>query len=333
MPKGAYMAKLTLLFKDRILRVFALDSSDCLIGRDSDCTIPIDSLAIEPHHARVRLVGEEFMVEPTADTIQVQVNEQTITEAQQLREGDKIQIGKHTLRFSEESDVTGQSSVVTRMPTVGWIQIQSGSHLGRTIRLNKAFTRVGKPDVDLAVIAHRDQGYYLSHLHGDNTPQINHQDIGEESYKLQNEDQITIGELKLQFFADTIAAQNSEVAVIEQKHEQQRQFSRIPFDLSATLKTQTQSWETKLIDISLHGALIKEPSAFEVDQDRPYQLAIHLQGGADICMDVLIIHRQNEQLGLHCKDIDIDSITRLRQLIELNLGNPELLERELSALG
>jgi len=204
------MAKLTLSFKDRKLKVFALQSEDCLIGRASDCNIPIDSLAIEPHHARVRRLGEEFIVEPIADATRVRINEQTITEAQPLKEGDRIQIGKHTLRFSEETDMIGQSSVVTRMPTVGWIQIQSGSHLGRTIRLNKAFTRIGKPDIDLAVIAHRGQGYYLSHLQGDKTPQINHQDIGEETYKLQNEDKITVGELKLQFFADAIVDQDSE---------------------------------------------------------------------------------------------------------------------------
>jgi len=333
MPKGAFMAKLTLSFKDRKLKVFALQSRDCLIGRESDCAIPIDSLAIEPQHARVRPVGEGFIVEPLGDTTRVLINEQTITEAHQLKEGDHIQIGKHTLRFSEENDAIGQSSVVTKIPTVGWIQIQSGSHLGRTIRLNKAFTRIGKPEVDLSVIAHRDQGYYLSHLHGKNTPQINHQDIGEESYQLQNEDQITVGELKLQFFTDATAVQNSEVAVTEQEQEQQRQFSRVPFDVPVTLQTEQQSWETDLIDISLHGALIKSPRTFEADQKQLYQLAIHLEGGLDISMDVQIAHQENEGLGLHCKNIDVDSITHLRRLIELNLGNPELLERELSALG
>jgi len=333
MPKGAFMAKLTLSFKDRKLKVFALQSGDYLIGRESDCAIQIDSLAIEPHHARVRPAGEEFIVEPLGDTTQVRINAQTITEAQSLKEGDQIQIGKHTLRFSEQSDGIGQSSVVTSMPTVGWIQIQSGSHLGRTIRLNKAFTRIGKPDVDLSVIAHRDEGYYLSHLHGNNTPQINHKDIGEESYQLQNGDQITVGELKLQFFTDAIAVHNSEVAVTEQEQEQQRQFSRIPFEVPVTLQTEQQSWETDLIDISLHGALIKTPQIFEADQEQLYQLAIHLEGGLDICMDVLIAHHENEGVGLHCKNIDADSIAHLRRLIELNLGNPELLERELSALG
>lgn len=327
------MAKLTLSFKERILKVFALPSGECLIGRDSDCTVSIDSLAIEPRHARIRSVDEVFTVEPMSDAVEVQVNEEAISEARSLKEGDKIQIGKHTLRFSEESSVTDQNSIVTRIPTVGWIQIQSGSHLGRTIRLNKAFTRIGKPDVDLAVIAHRDHGYYLSYLHGDNKPQVNDEDIGEESHKLQNGDKITIGELKLQFFADTIAAHNSDLAITEQEPGKQRQFGRIPFEVSVTLRSQEQSWNTKLIDISLHGALIKAPPAFEANQEQWYQLAIHLEGGADICMEVQVAHHENEELGLHCKAIDSDSATRLRRLIELNLGNPALLERELSALG
>ena len=50
-------------------------------------------------------------------------------------------------------------------------------------------------------------------------------------------------------------------------------------------------------------------------------------------MVTLIAHYEDGVLGLHCKDIDTDSITHLRRLIELNLDNPELLERKLSALG
>jgi hypothetical protein len=33
-----------------------------------------------------------------------------------------------------------------------------------------------------------------------------------------------------------------------------------------------------------------------------------------------------------CKEIDLDSISHLRRLIELNLGDQEELERELGAL-
>jgi len=36
---------------------------------------------------------------------------------------------------------------------------------------------------------------------------------------------------------------------------------------------------------------------------------------------------------LRCLSIDLDSITHLRRLLELNLGDPQLVERELLQLG
>ena len=332
--QGIRMAKLTLSFKDRKLKVFALQSGECLIGRDPGCAIPIDSLAVEPRHACIRLTDENVTVEPASENARVHVNGQGIAEATQLNEGDQILIGKHTLSFSEESQGTVlESSVVTVLPSTGWMQIQSGSHLGRTIRLDKAFTRVGKPDGDLAIIAHREDGYYLSHLQGEQFPRINNRDIGEETRILHNGDAITVGELQVQFFSDAGSAQSSEVPVTEQEEKQQRKFSRIPFDVSVTLSADRQSWETELVDLSLHGALIKTPADFVSDTEQIYQLAIHLEGGPDIRMEATVAHQEHEELGLQCKDIDVDSITHLRRLVELNLGDPELLERELSALG
>ena len=38
------------------------------------------------------------------------------------------------------------------------------------------------------------------------------------------------------------------------------------------------------------------------------------------------------KIGLQCESIDLDSITHLRRLVELNAGDPALLDRELSSL-
>lgn len=327
------MAKLTLSFKDRKLKVFALDAGDCLIGRDPQCAVVIDSLAIEPEHARIHTDGDTCTIEAANEQCAVSVNNEDLSGAQTLEDGDLIRIGKHSLSFSAESESTPIETRVTRLPSVGWIQIQNGTHLGRIIRLDKAFTRVGKPDGDLAVIAHRDDGYYLSALQGDDAPRVNDQSIGEASRKLDNGDHISIGELKVQFFADSHAARDSDTPPTEQDEGRQRRFSRIPFNVSATLMNDAGTWETRLLDVSLHGALIKAPASFESTPEQLYRLAIHLEGGPDICMDVAIAHSENEELGLHCKDIDVESITHLRRLVELNLGDQELLERELSALG
>ena len=325
------MAKLTLSFKERKLRIFALQDTDCLIGREPDCAVQIDSLAVEPRHARIHRAGEDFVIEPVDVNGVVKVNDQAISKAVTLRDGDHIQVGKHTLVYSVETDRTLPDASLAKAPVTGWMQIQSGSHLGRIIRLEKAFTRIGKPDEDLAVIARREDGYHLSHLQGEQATQLNNQAIGDDTRLLHNGDHIRVGELQLQYFVDAAAVQDSGVEPAEQ--EEQRQFSRIPFDVPVTLTRGEQVWETGLVDISLHGALIKAPPNFASDPGQDYRLAVHLEGGPDICMEVRVAHQENEELGLSCKDIDVDSITHLRRLVELNLGDPELLERELSALG
>jgi predicted component of type VI protein secretion system len=329
------VAKLTLSFKDRKLKVFALQDGECVIGRDPDCEIAIDSLALEPRHARIRPVEDTFVIEPVSADCTVTVNAQPICEPTELVEGDSIQVGKHTLEYSAQPASTGtqQHATVTPLPTTAWLQIQSGVHMGRAIRLNKAFTRVGKPHGDLAVIAHRNEGYYLSTLQGEHGAQVNEQAIGELSQKLENGDQIAIGELQLQFFADGVAAQDSPLPPTGRSETRQRQFSRIPFEVSVTLEQDQHRWETRLLDISLHGALIETPANFEPVEGQPHQLTVHLEGGPDIRMDVEVAHKEGMQLGLRCAHIDVESITHLRRLVELNLGDPDLLERELSALG
>lgn len=328
------MARLTLSFRDRILKVFTLTADTIEIGRDADCSISIDSLAIELRHATLR-PGEDgaFVIEPASKQAAIHVNDTEITAAQELQDGDRILIGKHTLKFSASGDTVIADDNVIQLPAVGWLQIQSGSHLGRTIRLDKAFTRIGKPDEYLAVLAHREDGYILSHLHGHTSTRVNDQDIGDQSYALANGDQINIGELQVQFFSDVRTFQQSGTAPAEPRGQKQRRFSRIPFKVRVTIQDNDQSRDTDLIDISLHGVLIRTPEGIETAENTPYRLAIHLEDGPDINMGVHVAHCNQEYIGLRCDDIDVDSISHLRRLVELNLGDPSLLERELGALG
>lgn len=332
------MARLTLSFKGQKLKIFALEEAETIIGRDDACAICIDSLAIEPQHAVVRQNEEGCAIEPVDAEAAVFLNDSRIEAAHELADGDIIQVGKHTLTFSPESQQALQEApeppqTVAYPDAHGWLQIQSGTHLGRTIRLEKAFTRIGNTDSNLAVIARRNDGYYLSHLHGDQSPVVNNQEIGESTHKLCNEDPISVGELKVQFFSDTeqTSQERNDMSTSSNSPEQ-RKFSRIPFDVSITLHLGDEQWESTLADISLHGALIHTPEDFEPVTGTQYRLDIHLEGGPDITMDVHVAHQETGNTGLRCDDIDVDSITHLRRLVELNLGDPELLERELSAL-
>lgn len=327
------MAQLTLSFKGRRLKVFTLPPGDCSIGRDTGCTFVIDSLAVAPEHAIIRHQDGAYHIEPARPDCELRVQQQPVGDARLLSEGDIIDIGKHTLAFSadQEPAAVNVSATPLPLPSPGWMQIQNGGHLGRTIRLNRAFTRIGRPQGELAMIARRDDGYYLSALHGEQGPLLNGQSIGGDSRKLTDLDRIAIGELQVQFFADEQHVAGAPPP--DQADTQQRRFSRIPLDLGVTLRDDQNHWDTRLLDISLQGALVETPATFVAVPAQRYVLSVHLDGGPDISMEVAVAHQEDDQLGLDCKDIDVESITHLRRLVELNLGDPALLERELSALG
>lgn len=112
-----------------------------------------------------------------------------------------------------------------------------------------------------------------------------------------------------------------------------RQFSRVLFSTTAQLDYQNQLHTCKLLDISLHGALITKCDTLDVHSGLEARLHFELpQSDVKIEMTVTICHIEDSHIGLKCNYIDIDSITHLKRLVELNLADNALLQRELSAL-
>ena len=111
--------------------------------------------------------------------------------------------------------------------------------------------------------------------------------------------------------------------------DERRQFSRILFDANATLTQQETVWPTTIHDLSLNGALLTEPPGFTASE-QPLQLSFTLgESGVVVSMETKLIHQKEGQLGLECLHIDVDSISHLRRMLELNLGDASLLNREL----
>lgn len=112
---------------------------------------------------------------------------------------------------------------------------------------------------------------------------------------------------------------------------EKRQFHRFTFDSSVILKKDEQQWESSLLDISLKGVLISKPDDWDESKTDNYHLSIHLDNSdLEINMDVKLAHSENDHIGFHCEKIDLDSVTNLRRLVELNLADEEILEREIS---
>ena len=111
-----------------------------------------------------------------------------------------------------------------------------------------------------------------------------------------------------------------------------RRFKRIAFDARTELIQGPFIWPVKLIDLSLKGLLVERPEPWLGNREQDFSVDIHLSDDVDIRMDVQLTHEDHGQLGFVCRHISLESIERLRRLIEFNLGDPEELERELGAL-
>jgi pSer/pThr/pTyr-binding forkhead associated (FHA) protein len=83
---------------------------------------------------------------------------------------------------------------------LGAIQVLTGSNAGRTLDLVKSLTTLGKPGVQVAVIARRPHGYFLTHVEGPRFPQVNGVAIDIQAHGLKNHDIVELAGVKMEFF-------------------------------------------------------------------------------------------------------------------------------------
>ena len=112
-----------------------------------------------------------------------------------------------------------------------------------------------------------------------------------------------------------------------------RRFTRIPFDAPVSLHQDHWQTQVQLIDISLRGLLVMQPDDWSrADHTQPLQVIIGLSSLEQIHMEAQPAFAREGLLGLECRHIDLDSISHLKRLITLNLGDEALAEREVAAL-
>lgn len=114
---------------------------------------------------------------------------------------------------------------------------------------------------------------------------------------------------------------------------QRRVYSRIPFRTVGRLSISGTTVDCDLCDLSLKGALVKPNDDLGPTTGEGCELELRLDDGETVIrMEGVVAHTENGHIGIACREIDLDSIMHLRRLLELNLGDAEMLHRELSAL-
>ncbi len=231
-------AKLILSLNGATISEHDLDKESISIGRRHDNDITVDNLAVSGRHCQIITILNDSFLEDLNSTNGTYVNG-TLVKKHALKDGDIIGIGKHQIKYSNESadsDSEFEKTMIIRpdaagMPTdekasaevqasvakmqrearahpkpasanKGKLQILNGANTGKELELVKALTTIGKPGSQVAAITRRPQGFFIIHVEGgsDNrTPLINGEAIGTKAHPLKSDDIIEVAGIKLQF--------------------------------------------------------------------------------------------------------------------------------------
>ena len=207
------MAKLILSMDGLVLKEIPLTSERTTIGRRPHNDIQIDNLAISGEHAVVTTILNDSFLEDLNSTNGTYVNGQSIKK-QVLHDGDVIELGKYRLKYINEppeetaaaqfdkwsADTTPGGPPEAPPLPLGAIQLLSGANVGKGLELTKTLTTLGKPGVQVAVIARRPHGYFLTHVEGAQYPIVNGKVLDSQAHPLADHDVIELAGVKMEFF-------------------------------------------------------------------------------------------------------------------------------------
>ncbi len=83
---------------------------------------------------------------------------------------------------------------------VAVVQILNGPNSGKELELVKNLTTLGKPGVQVAVLARRPHGFFITHVEGTSYPVVNGESLGEHPRQLNDHDIIELAGIKMEFY-------------------------------------------------------------------------------------------------------------------------------------
>lgn len=217
------MSKLVLTLDGALLGEYPLEEKYMTLGRRASNDIQIDNLAVSGDHARFITVGDETLLEDLESTNGSHVNGKKLQKKQALRNGDVVGIGKYKLTYVSESEGNGkqidfENTIMIQHPgeedepeqaeepgaveatQSARIQVLNGPAAGKEMGLTKTLTTLGKAGVQVAVITKRPHGYFITHVEGENAPDVNGSRIGMQAHQLQDHDVIELAGVKMEFY-------------------------------------------------------------------------------------------------------------------------------------
>ena len=89
---------------------------------------------------------------------------------------------------------------ITTGTAMAHLLILNGNNSGQEMLLNRAMVKLGTAGEQLAVITKRPNGYFVSHVEGNERPLVNGQSIGMHAHALADHDVVEVSGIKMEIF-------------------------------------------------------------------------------------------------------------------------------------
>lgn len=113
---------------------------------------------------------------------------------------------------------------------------------------------------------------------------------------------------------------------------ERRRFHRIATDKVVVADAADGQHTGLVLDVSLRGLLFVVNDGWRPEPGTDIVAHVALDEQSTIDMNGQIAHVEGDHIGLNCTRVDLEDASKLRRMVELNLADNTLLERELAEL-
>lgn len=208
------MGKLVIKNQGRLTGEIDLKLGDTKIGRLPTCDIVLDDPAVSGEHAVIKTVGIKSSIQDLGSTNGTFI-ENTRIKQHELKHGETILIGKHTLLYRAEVNLdapmfgrkpapappppTGQQEQTTVLVGFAQLLVMDGKNKGKRVPLIKETVTLENPGKNPARVHRTSEGYLLDAAAGPGEPRINGKPVPPGGHLLEKGDVIEVAGIHLQF--------------------------------------------------------------------------------------------------------------------------------------
>ncbi|MGQ0751655.1 MAG: FHA domain-containing protein [Betaproteobacteria bacterium] len=197
-------ARVVTILKDSFLEDLGSTNGTLVNGSPVKKHILQDNDVIEIGKYKLKFVVEAPAAQPAGEASMEDFEKTMILRAPAAAQAAAKAFGESATSQPQPASAPAPAAVATapvaERATMAAIQILNGPSAGREMVFTKNLTTLGKSGVQVAVIARRPQGYFITHVEGARYPVVNGRTLDAQAHPLNDHDVIELAGVKMEFF-------------------------------------------------------------------------------------------------------------------------------------